>query len=226
MGRDKALLPVGGVPMALRVADALRAAGADEVVAVGGDATALAALGLTVVPDDHPGAGPLAAIVTALAAGAAPGSPAAAPDAAPGTPGAASDAAPGSPGAASDAAGAGRARGRNAGAGDDRPVLVVACDLVAPSPAAMRATVRALADAPGADVAVPEAGGRPQWAHAAWRPGAAAALRGRLAAGERAVHRGVAAAGLVVVAVPDVAPGALADADTPADLPDEAARPE
>ena len=215
MGRDKALLPVGGVPMALRVADALRAAGADEVVAVGGDATALAALGLTVVPDDHPGAGPLAAIVTALAAGAAPG-----------TPGAASDAAPGSPGAASDAAGAGRARGRNAGAGDDRPVLVVACDLVAPSPAAMRATVRALADAPGADVAVPEAGGRPQWAHAAWRPGAAAALRGRLAAGERAVHRGVAAAGLVVVAVPDVAPGALADADTPADLPDEAARPE
>jgi len=227
MGRDKALLPVGGVPMALRVADALRAAGADEVVAVGGDATALAALGLTVVPDDHPGAGPLAAIVTALAAGAAPGSPAAAPDAAPGTPGAAPDAAPGTPGAAPAAAAAGAGRGRNAeAAGDDRPVLVVACDLVAPSPAAMRATVRALADAPGADVAVPEAGGRPQWAHAAWRPGAAAALRGRLAAGERAVHRGVAAAGLVVVAVPDVAPGALADADTPADLPDEAARPE
>jgi molybdopterin-guanine dinucleotide biosynthesis protein A len=212
MGRDKALLPVGGVPMALRVADALRAAGADEVVAVGGDATALAALGLTVVPDDHPGVGPLAAIVTALAAGAAPGTP---------------GAAPGTPGAGPDAAGAGRGRGRNAGAaGDDRPVLVVACDLVAPSPAAMRATVRALADAPGADVAVPAAGGRPQWAHAAWRPGAGAALRARLAAGERAVHRGVAAAGLVVVAAPDVAPGALADADTPADLPDEAARPE
>ena len=37
MGRDKATLPVDGVPMAARVADALRRAGAEPVLAVGGD---------------------------------------------------------------------------------------------------------------------------------------------------------------------------------------------
>ncbi|MGH9084822.1 MAG: NTP transferase domain-containing protein, partial [Acidimicrobiales bacterium] len=45
MGRDKATLEVGGVAMAVRVADALRAAGADEVRAIGGDAAGLARLG-------------------------------------------------------------------------------------------------------------------------------------------------------------------------------------
>jgi molybdopterin-guanine dinucleotide biosynthesis protein A len=185
MGRDKALLPVGGVPLAVRVADALRDAGAIDVVAVGGDAEALAALGLRVVPDDRPGAGPLAAIVTALGAGAGDRAP-----------------------------------------GPETAVLVVACDLVAPAPAAMRATVAALAGDPDADVAVPHAGGRPQWAHAAWRPRAGPALAARLRAGERAVHRGVAAAGLRVVPVVGLADAALADADTPADLPGEPRRPE
>ncbi|MEX2292527.1 MAG: molybdenum cofactor guanylyltransferase [Acidimicrobiales bacterium] len=67
MGRDKALIEVDGLAMARRVADALVAAGAaPEVLAIGGDATALHALGLTAVPDDHPGAGPLPATVTAL----------------------------------------------------------------------------------------------------------------------------------------------------------------
>jgi molybdopterin-guanine dinucleotide biosynthesis protein A len=192
MGRDKALLPVGGVPMAVRVADALRDAGATDVVAVGGDAGALAALGLRVVPDDEPGAGPLAAIVTAL--GAAPEPP-----------------------------GAGRPDVPQPG---PVPVLVVACDLVAPSPAAMRATVAALVGDPAADVAVPDAGGRPQWAHAAWHPRVRPALATRLRAGERAVHRGVAAAGLRVVPVAGLADAALADADTPADLPGEPPRPE
>jgi molybdopterin-guanine dinucleotide biosynthesis protein A len=66
MGRDKARLPVDGVPMAVRVVRALEAAGADAVVCVGGDRDGLDALGLRVTADDHPGEGPLGAIVTAL----------------------------------------------------------------------------------------------------------------------------------------------------------------
>ena len=66
MGRDKALVTVRGTPMARRVADALTAAGAAEVFCVGGDAGALAAAGLDHRADDDPGAGPLAAVVTAL----------------------------------------------------------------------------------------------------------------------------------------------------------------
>jgi molybdenum cofactor guanylyltransferase len=66
MGRDKALLPVDGRPLAARVADALAAAGADPVAAVGGDVAGLAEVGLLVVADDRPGEGPLAGIATAL----------------------------------------------------------------------------------------------------------------------------------------------------------------
>jgi molybdopterin-guanine dinucleotide biosynthesis protein A/rhodanese-related sulfurtransferase len=66
MGHDKALLEVGGTAMAARVAAALRAGGADDVVAVGGDRDGLAGWGLEVVPDDHPGAGPLGGVLTAL----------------------------------------------------------------------------------------------------------------------------------------------------------------
>lgn len=66
MGRDKALVEVDGVAMARRVADALASAGAERVVAVGGDADALRRLGLHVVPDGWPGEGPLGGILTAL----------------------------------------------------------------------------------------------------------------------------------------------------------------
>lgn len=66
MGADKALVPFAGVPMALCVADALRSGGCRDVVAVGGDAHRLAALGLRVVPDRWPGEGPLGGVVTAL----------------------------------------------------------------------------------------------------------------------------------------------------------------
>jgi molybdopterin-guanine dinucleotide biosynthesis protein A len=66
MGRTKALVEIDGVPMAARVAAAMRDAGCTDVVALGGDAVELAPLGLAVVPDRTPGAGPLAAIVTAL----------------------------------------------------------------------------------------------------------------------------------------------------------------
>jgi molybdopterin-guanine dinucleotide biosynthesis protein A len=68
MGVDKALLEIDGVALARRVHDALLAGGCAPVVAIGGDAPALTALGLDVVPDAHPGDGPLGAIVTALEA--------------------------------------------------------------------------------------------------------------------------------------------------------------
>lgn len=67
MGRDKATLVLDGTPMVLRVAAAARAAGARRVVAVGGDGPTLAGMGLEVLADDEPGAGPVAALATALA---------------------------------------------------------------------------------------------------------------------------------------------------------------
>jgi len=66
MGRDKALLPVDGEPMAVRVANALRDAGAHAVVCAGGDGAALRAIGLDVIADDHPGEGPLGGFLRAL----------------------------------------------------------------------------------------------------------------------------------------------------------------
>ena len=67
MGRDKALLRVGSRPPLAEVARrALEEAGAAEVLAVGGDAGALSALGLRPVPDEHPGEGPLGGLLTAL----------------------------------------------------------------------------------------------------------------------------------------------------------------
>ena len=66
MGTDKALLEVGGRPLALTAASALRTAGAAEVLAIGGDTDALRGLGLDARADDHPGEGPLGGILTAL----------------------------------------------------------------------------------------------------------------------------------------------------------------
>jgi molybdopterin-guanine dinucleotide biosynthesis protein A len=66
MGRDKALLVVSGRPMAARATDALREAGAEPVMAIGGDAAALEAAGIDVVPDRYPGEGPLGGLLTAF----------------------------------------------------------------------------------------------------------------------------------------------------------------
>lgn len=68
MGGDKALLEIGGVAMAERVARALAAAGCAPVVFVGGDRERLAALGRPVHADRWPGEGPLGGVITALAA--------------------------------------------------------------------------------------------------------------------------------------------------------------
>jgi molybdopterin-guanine dinucleotide biosynthesis protein A len=67
MGRDKATMLVDGVPMAVRVANALAAGGCQQVVAIGGDRQRLVDAGLVVVADRFPGEGPLGGIVTALA---------------------------------------------------------------------------------------------------------------------------------------------------------------
>jgi molybdopterin-guanine dinucleotide biosynthesis protein A len=67
MGRDKAFIEVGGQPLATIAANALRDAGATDVVAVGGDLAALIAIGFDrAIPDLRPRAGPLGGILTAL----------------------------------------------------------------------------------------------------------------------------------------------------------------
>lgn len=69
MGSEKALMDVGGVPAALRVASVLaEVCGVDRssVVAVGGPVEWGSRLGLAHLADDAPGEGPLAAIDTAL----------------------------------------------------------------------------------------------------------------------------------------------------------------
>ncbi len=170
MGRDKALLVVDGRPMARRVADAATEAGAASVVAVGGDAAALRAIGLDPRTDDRPGEGPLPAVAAALAAS------------------------------------------------DRDLVLLLACDLVAPSPVAMAAVVQALDADPTADLAVPVDGaGHPQWLHAAWRTRTAPALSAAVAAGTRSLA--VVAARLSVREVRGLDPSAMRDADRPEDLP-------
>ena len=68
MGRDKAFIEIAGEPMVVRVARELRAAGAGDVICVGGDATQLQAHGLTVVTDDDPGQGPLGGLLSAFRA--------------------------------------------------------------------------------------------------------------------------------------------------------------
>lgn len=69
MGRDKALLEDGGVPLAARVAGVVReAAGSCAIVAPGGR---YEGLGFPVLIDIWPGEGPLGGILTALRDGAA-----------------------------------------------------------------------------------------------------------------------------------------------------------
>lgn len=66
MGRTKALIEIDGVPMAGRVAAALRTAGCDIVLAYGGDSDELASLELPVVADGYPGSGPLGGVLGVL----------------------------------------------------------------------------------------------------------------------------------------------------------------
>ena len=169
MGRDKALVPVEGTPLALRVAAALTEAGADPVMAVGGDLDALRHAGLAAVPDPHQGAGPLAGIATALAT-----------------------------------------------VGEADVVAILACDLVAAAPDAVRAVVGALEATPGARVAVPVVAGRLEPLHAAWRRGALPVVEAALARGDGAVRFVLESLGAVPVR--DLDPSWFVNANSPADL--------
>lgn len=99
------------------------------------------------------------------------------------------------------------------------PVLVLACDLVAPSAAAMRAVFDELAGDADADLAVPVAAGRVQWLHGAWRSGppTVSAVHDAFARGERSLHGAAGSLRVRRVEAADVAP--FRDADRPSDLP-------
>ena len=66
MGTDKAALVVDDIVMLARVVDALRSAGADEVVVVGGDPAAAVSVGARFEADRWPGEGPLGGLLTGL----------------------------------------------------------------------------------------------------------------------------------------------------------------
>ncbi len=66
MGTDKAFIAVDGEPMVLRAARTLQEAGAQPTVVVGGDEPRLKQMGLVTLADDHPGEGPLGAVITVL----------------------------------------------------------------------------------------------------------------------------------------------------------------
>ena len=171
MGTDKATIEVDGVPMARRVADALAEAGAETVVAIGGDVAALHAAGLDARADVHPGEGPLGAVTQVLSG---PGNPV---------------------------------------------IAILACDLLRPDPASIRALVARRAES-DADVVVPVSGGRPQWAHAVWHRRVASVLGAVFASGERSIVGATAGLSTELFELDD--PTATDDADHPADLPPRA----
>lgn len=72
MGEPKALVELGGRPLASRAAASLAAAGAERVVLVGGDPAWAEALDLPLVADRWPGEGPLGGLATAVLDGAGP----------------------------------------------------------------------------------------------------------------------------------------------------------
>lgn len=93
-------------------------------------------------------------------------------------------------------------------------VIVLACDLLDPSPIAVSALVDVIGSA---DVAVPVVNGRAQWLHAGWRRASLRPLVAAFDAGERAPRQAVEE--LQVIEVVDAAPRWFVDADTPDELP-------
>lgn len=66
MGSDKATFEVDGLPMATRVAQAAKAAGASEILLVGATQAKAKKLTGTWKKDSYPGEGPLGGVITAL----------------------------------------------------------------------------------------------------------------------------------------------------------------
>ncbi len=77
-------------------------------------------------------------------------------------------------------------------------VVVLACDLLEPSAAAIRRVVEAASGTSAAEapVTVPVVAGRPQWLHGAWRRDACLGpLLAAFDGGERSIHRATVGAG-------------------------------
>ncbi|HJL90365.1 MAG TPA: molybdenum cofactor guanylyltransferase [Acidimicrobiales bacterium] len=174
MGTDKAFLAsheTGGLSLLRLAADALHAAGAREVIAVGRSETSLSAEDFRIVPDLWAGEGPLGGVVTAM----------------------------------SELDGA-----------DLTHVVVLACDLLAPSSISIRVLLAEAAEHPG-HVVVPLVDSQHEWLHACWP----LSLKVRL---EQAFESGVRAPRSLPDLVPveevtGIDPATTRDADTPEDLP-------
>ncbi|MBS1837110.1 MAG: NTP transferase domain-containing protein [Actinobacteria bacterium] len=209
MGSDKSLLGPPDHPLAARVSAALRDAGVDAVMLVGGDGPALRGFGDEWFDDEVPGSGPLGGVCTVARRR---------PDASllvcacdmPGLAGmdmvpllraiSASGAAAGTPPTVADA--------------DSEGVDGVGHSGADPSPPGVRLTA-----GPGADVAVYDVGGVPQWSVVALSPRASASIVGSFDDGERSMHRAMRAPALVVARLNPDRPDALRDVDRPEDLP-------
>lgn len=102
-------------------------------------------------------------------------------------------------------------------AGDGDDLVLAPCDWLRPSAAAVEGLLGVLTG-PGVDAVPVRVGDRVQWLPSAWRVTAdrAAAVAGLLTGGARRLD---AAAALVRSTPLALAPEAVADADTPADLP-------
>jgi len=92
-------------------------------------------------------------------------------------------------------------------------VVVLACDLAAPSAAAIAKVAAARGTA---EVAVPRVEGNLEPLHAAWSPGVAAGLAAAFAKGERSVQRAIA--GLDVRVLDGFDPAATAGLNTPGEV--------
>jgi molybdopterin-guanine dinucleotide biosynthesis protein A len=99
-------------------------------------------------------------------------------------------------------------------------VVILACDLINPSPDAVRAVATALED-PTVDVAIPVADSRAQWLHGAWRIRSLATLAEAFDQGTRAPKDAVAR--LTVHQLHSNEQSWFRDADRPEDLPGNAA---
>ena len=177
-GRDKATYLHNGTPLARISLRALREAGASEVFSIGGDADALADMGFSAVPDEHPGEGPLGGIICALRQAALSR--------------AALDRSAKADDPSSEDQG-GKARDSRAQDGSSEDICVVlACDLPWASASAVSEVVSELASDPNLNAVLPIGEGDiPQYLHGAWRLRCLPSLEAAFARGGRSVNDGL-----------------------------------
>ncbi len=99
---------------------------------------------------------------------------------------------------------------------DIERLVVLSCDLVQPAPDSILEVVAGLED-PAVDVAVPVAGDRLQWLHAAWHPRSHSVLSAAFDRGVRAPRH--AARDLWIREIHGLNEAWFQDADRPEDLP-------